>query len=171
MERSWKKLKSRSTLPLPWRDRSAACPFLTISISWWLKIHFALTVNSPLANSFSPAHGAGVHNSLEAARDRAWPIRVQIHWRKSKNNSSDLAAVGFTWRSKICWVATTLSQMTCTLPRTLWTLHYFFDSDFTAASRQKVKGCIEFRRAINSSVNFTVSSDHCAKGLTYQHRA
>lgn len=99
LERSWKKLKSRSTLPLPWRDRSAACPFLAISISWWLKIHFALTVNSPLANSFSPAHGVGVHGSLEATRDSTWPVRVQIHWRKSKNNRSNHAAVGFTWSS------------------------------------------------------------------------
>lgn len=84
LKRSWKKIKSRSTLPLPWRDRSAACPFLTISISWWLKIHFALTVNSPLANSFSPAHSVGVHDSLEATRDRAWHVRPNALRKKQK---------------------------------------------------------------------------------------
>lgn len=110
LKRSWKKIKSRSTLPLPWRDRSAACPFLTISISWWLKIHFALTVNSPLANSFSPAHGVWVRDSLEATCDRAWPVRTQMHWGKCKSNSSDPAAIGFTCSREICGVAKAFSS-------------------------------------------------------------
>lgn len=139
-EKSWKKIKSHSTLPLPWRDRSAACPFLTISISWWLKIHFALTVNSPLANSFSPTHSVGVHDSLEATRDRAWHVHTQMHSGKRKSNSSDPAASGFTWSREICGVAKTLSSNDLYEdpidPASI--------SDFTAASRQKVMGCIEF---------------------------
>lgn len=159
-----KKLKSRSRFPLPRRDRRAACPFLTISVSSWLKIHSALTVSSPLANSSSPAHGVGVRNSLEATRDRAWPARLRAHWRKSKNNRCDPAAVGFTWSSKICWVATTFSPNDSHLSQDPVNSALIFDSDFTAALRQR--GYTEFWAAINSSVNLSVSNDCCAKGLT-----
>lgn len=62
-----------------------------------VKNTFALTVNSPLANSFSPAHGVGVHDSSETTCDRARPMWDQICWRKSKNNRSDPAATAFTW--------------------------------------------------------------------------